>query len=116
MVRDQYNQYVSHHLSPSQCHWPIIEKEMFSIAFEVQKFRPFLYGNKFTVRTDHKPLKFLFKCEMKNVKLQKWAMQLSEHDIKVENVTGKNNVQTDMLSRIPRPNEIDWSCAIIMTC
>ena len=53
-------QYLSHHPSPSQCRWPIIEKEMFSIVFAVQKFRPF--GNKFT---DHKPLKFLFKCEMK---------------------------------------------------
>ena len=98
-------QYLSHHLSPSQCRWPIIEKEMFSIVFAVQKFRPFLYGNKFTVRTDHKPLKFLFKCEMKNVKLQKWAMQLSEHDITVEYIKGKDNVQADMLSRIPRPNE-----------
>ena len=54
-------QYVSHSLSSTQRRWAVIEKEAYAVIYVIQKLHPYLYGSKFTVYTDHKPLKSLFK-------------------------------------------------------
>lgn len=41
----------------------IIEKELFAIHFALKTFRHYLYGQKFVVYTDHKPLIYLFKLK-----------------------------------------------------
>ena len=38
----------------------IIEKEYTAIHWENNYFKPYLYGRKFTVKTDHRPLVYLF--------------------------------------------------------
>jgi len=38
----------------------ITEQESLAIIFGVKKFNQFLYGHKFTIQTDHKPLEELF--------------------------------------------------------
>ena len=97
--------YVSHLLTPTQTRWPIIEREAFAIVSAVRKFHPYLYGSEFVVRTDHKPLEYLFKSPQKNIKIQKYAMELSEANCKIEYITGAKNVQADFLSRI-KPTEV----------
>ena len=94
-------QYLSHQLSKSQRNWPIIEKEAYAIVFALQKFRQFLYGAKFTIKCDHKPLKFLLNSEFKNAKIQRWGLMISEFDCTIEYIVGKDNAGADMLSRIP---------------
>ena len=41
--------------------WSTIEREMFAISWACKKFRVFLHGIKFIVRTDHQPLVGIFK-------------------------------------------------------
>ena len=94
-------QYLSHQLSKSQQNWPVIEKEAYAIVFALQKLRQYLYGAKFTIKCDHKPLKFLFNSEIKNAKVQRWGLMMSEYDCTIEYIAGKANTQADMLSRIP---------------
>ena len=93
--------YLSSALTPTQSRWPIIEREAWAIIFAIRKLKAYLYGAKFTVHTEHKPLEFLFKSEIKNVKVQKWAMELSELDCTIEYITGAKNVQADFMSRLP---------------
>ena len=93
--------YLSSALTPTQSRWPIIEREAWAIIFAIRKLKAYLYGAKFTVRTDHKPLEFLFKSEIKNVKVQKWAMELSELHCTIEYISGAKNVQADFMSRLP---------------
>ena len=72
-----------------------------AIIFAIRKLKAYLYGAKFTVPTDYKPLEFLFKSEIKNLKVQKWAMELSELNCTIEYILGPKNIQADFLSRLP---------------
>ena len=94
-------QYLSHQLNETQQRWPIIEKECYAIVYAVQKFRPYLLGAKFTILTDHKPLKHLFTSEMRNAKIQRWAIILSEYGCEdIVYISGRQNVVADGLSRL----------------
>ena len=93
-------QYLSKQLSGGQRKWPTIEREAYAIIYAVSKLRHFLYGSKFTVFCDHKPLRTLFTSEMKNCRVQRWAIMLEEYGANIEYKTGKSNVQADLLSRL----------------
>lgn len=79
---------------------PPIEKEMLAIYFGITHFRPYLYGKKFLVKTDHKPLVHL--CTMKNPtsKVLRMRFELFDYDFDVQYVPGPENVEADALSRI----------------
>lgn len=98
--------YLSHKLSGAQLRWPTIEKEAFGVVYALKKFHPYLWGATFEIHTDHKPLKSLFQSEIKNSKLQRWAIQISEYGAPIKYHQGKLNVRADMLSRIAAVQEI----------
>ena len=92
-------QYLSHQLNACQQKWPTIEQEAYAIVYAVNKLRHLLYGSKFVIHCDHKPLKTLFTSEMKNARVQRWAISLSEYGGDIEYQTGKTQ-KADMLSRV----------------
>ena len=47
-------------LTETQHHYSEIQKEALAIVFALNKFHQFLYGRKFILVTDHKPLLALF--------------------------------------------------------
>ena len=94
-------QYLSLQLTAGQQKWPTIEREAYAIIHAVNKLRHFLLGHKFVICTDHKPLRSLFTPDMKNARVQRWAIILEEYGCQNEYKSGKSNVSADMLSRIP---------------
>ena len=60
--------FLSHRLSETQQRWPVIEKEAYAIMYAVQKLDYYLNGAVFTIKTDHKPLKYLMEAEWTNKK------------------------------------------------
>lgn len=98
-------QYISHQLSEGQQKWPTIEREAYAIIFCIQRLRQYLLGSKFTVYTDHKPLRSLFTAEMKNVRVQRWAITLEEYGCDIQYKQGCRNLQADYLSRLTSQGE-----------
>ena len=110
-------QYLSHQLNETQQRWPIIEKEAYAIVYSIDKFRHYLKGCKFTVMTDHKPLKHLFTSEMRNARIQRWAIMLDECGCDIQYVSGSKNVVADALSRLgPLEADVDADGKGVMTC
>jgi len=98
--------FVSRALQSSERNYSTVEKEALAIVFSVTKLRQNLLGNKFTLRTDHKPLLTLFgECKglpvMASARIQRWALNLSGFDYSVEYVKGSVN-EAYSLSRIPQ--------------
>ena len=101
--------YVSRSLNTAERGYSTIEKEALAIIFGVKKFNQFLYGHKFTIQTDHKPLEGLFN-EKKGVpqqaspRVQRWALTLAAYEYKIAYKAGTTNGNADALSRLPLSN------------
>ena len=81
--------YASRSLSPAEKNYSQTEKEGLAIVFGVTKFYMYLFGRKFTLHTDHKPLLKIFSPQgatpvLATSRLQRWAILLSSYcyDIK----------------------------------
>ena len=83
--------------------WSTIEKEAYAIVHAVKTFYPYLYGSKFQVLTDHRPLQWLMSIKEPTGRLARWALCLQEYDIDISYRPGKANQNADCLSRIPVP-------------
>jgi hypothetical protein len=53
--------YASRHFNDVEKNWSTIEKEAYAIVHAVKQFYPYLYGRRFQVLSDHKPLRELFR-------------------------------------------------------
>lgn len=74
------------------------EKELLAIIKAVQNFRPYIWGRKFLVRTDHSAVKFLFTSRNMKGRLARWSLLLQEYNMEIEHVRGVQN-PSDYLSR-----------------
>jgi len=97
--------FLSHRLSPTQQRWPVIEKEAYAIVYALEKLNYYLNGATFVIKTDHKPLQYLFEADWTNKKIQQWALKLSGYNCKIEYLAGRENTCADLLSRIPKQLE-----------
>lgn len=82
-----------------------IEQELTAIHWAITHFRPYLFGRRFTVKTDHRPLVYLFSMKNPSSKLTRMRLDLEEFNFEVQYVKGKLNVGADALSRIKIDSE-----------
>lgn len=93
--------FASRTLNDTERNYSTIEKELLGIVWATKYFRPYLYGRKFTIYTDHRPLQWLHSLKEPNSKLMRWKIKLEDYDYNVVYKKGKLNTNADALSRIP---------------
>ncbi|XP_047025498.1 uncharacterized protein LOC124634121, partial [Helicoverpa zea] len=99
--KDRPIAFASRTLNKAECNYSVTEKECLAIIFGTKAFRPYLYGRKFTIVTDHKPLQWLFNCKDPGSRLVRWRLKLEEFDYNIIHKKGKINTNADALSRFP---------------
>lgn len=98
--------YSSRTLNRSELNYSTTELECLAIIFGVKTFRPYLYGRKFIILTDHRPLSWLFNLKDPLSKLARWRIELEQYTYEIRYKPGVQNANVDALSRMYSISEI----------
>nr|GEX06025.1 DNA-directed DNA polymerase [Tanacetum cinerariifolium] len=86
--------------------YTMTEKELLSVVYAFEKFRPYLVLSKSIVYMDHSALKYLFNKKDAKPRLLRWVLLLHEFDITVcDKKKGAENLATDHLSWLENPHQ-----------
>ena len=82
-----------------------IEKEALAIVYGCEHFHMYLYGRRFELETDHRPLEHIYRAKPQNkltsARLKRWRIRLQEYDFNVIYRPGTSNL-AGPLSRLPK--------------
>lgn len=92
--------FASRTLNKAEKNYSVIEKELLAITWGVKHYRAYLYGRKFLIVTDHKPLIWLFSVKDPGSRLMKFRLKLEEYEYEIIHKPGKYNTNADALSRV----------------
>jgi hypothetical protein len=73
--------------------------ELASIVHSLNKWRHYLMGRRFKLRTYHNSLKYLFDQPTLNARHSRWSEFLYGYDFDIQHIKGKDNKVVDALSR-----------------
>jgi hypothetical protein len=86
-------------LKEHERHYATHDLELVAIVHVLRKWRHYLMGKRFELRTDHNGLKKLFDQPTLNARERRWLEFLSEYDFDIKNIKGKENKVVDALNR-----------------
>ena len=97
--------YLSRRLTNTEFNYSNIEKEALGIVWPTFRARQFLMGKIFSLRSDHRPLEFIFNprkelAKVTTSRILRWATRLMTFDFEVEYVKGNSIPHVDALSRL----------------
>ena len=81
------------------------ERELIGLVQAVRHWRPYLWGRRFLVKTDHYSLKYLLDQRLSTIPQHHWVGKLLGFDFAVEYKPGHTNAVADALSRRDTPEE-----------
>ena len=98
--------FASRSLSAAERNYSQLEKEALAVIYGVKKFYQYLWGRKFNILTDHKPLVGLFREDKPipvtaALRIQRWALTLAAYDYNIVYKPGSSHSNADALSRLP---------------
>ena len=93
--------FVSRRLTDAERNYHSNELECLTLVWALRKFRHYLFGRRFVVKTDNNVVRWL--CSKKDLKgkFARWMMELQEYDFQIHHLKGVDNVVADALSRYP---------------
>jgi hypothetical protein len=78
------------------------------VVWVVIHFRPYLYGTKFTLNTNHQPIKWLMTNDKFIGKLTRWVFILQEYEFKVIHRPSITHQNADTMLRRPLTTSKDF--------
>ncbi|XP_062699969.1 uncharacterized protein K02A2.6-like, partial [Aedes albopictus] len=99
-------QYASQTLTRTQQKYSQIDKEAYAIVFGIRKFYQYLFGRKFTLVTDNKPVSQIFSESkglptMTAMRMQHYAAFLQNFDYRIRYRRSSDHCNADAMSRLP---------------
>ena len=100
-------------MTPTQRRYSQIQREALSVIFGLNKFHQFLYGRKFILVTDHRPLLTLFGPKSPTPalaanRLARWSLILNQYSYDIEYRSSSKHGNADALSRLPAGSDPDF--------
>uniref|UniRef100_A0A5S6QWK9 RNA-directed DNA polymerase n=1 Tax=Trichuris muris TaxID=70415 RepID=A0A5S6QWK9_TRIMR len=93
--------YASRTLSKPERNYCATRRELLALVWAVEQFRPYLYGVKFSVRTDHNCLIWLKNFKEPEGQVARWMERLAEFNMEIKHRPGKKHSNADAMSRRP---------------
>ena len=90
-------------LNDTQKRYSTNERETMAVVYGIKKFQPYLYGQTFTVVTDHSALKYLMATKEPVSRTARWIAYLQQFDFTILHRSGKTHQNADALSRREYP-------------
>ncbi len=72
--------YFSKTMTEAQRKYATSEAELLAIVLTCEYFHVYLYGRKFEVYTDHKPLSWILTTKQQSARLARWQVRLQNYD------------------------------------
>jgi hypothetical protein len=91
--------YESRKLKEHERHYATHDLELETIVHALKKWRHYLMGKRFELRTYHNGLKYLFDQPNLNARQSRWLEFLSEYDFDIKHIKGKENKVVDALNK-----------------
>ena len=108
--------FLSKDLSTQNLGLSVYEKELFALVLAVTKWKHYLVGHHFVIRTDHQALKHLLEHMLTHPLQHKWLTKLLGLDYKIQYKRGSDNGAADALSRRKVEGTSDSNVAIHQIC
>uniref|UniRef100_A0A3B3T9U7 Gypsy retrotransposon integrase-like protein 1 n=1 Tax=Paramormyrops kingsleyae TaxID=1676925 RepID=A0A3B3T9U7_9TELE len=96
--------FASRTLTDCERKYSTVEKEALACVWAAERWRTFLWGRHFVLRTDHSPLTTLLSSKgvgRARMRIARWSARLLCFNYTIEYKPGRDNVTADCLSRLP---------------
>ena len=101
----RYIGFMARSLSTSEKNYSTTKRELLAVIFALKKFHPFLWGNPFTLYTDHKALTYLHTQPVANAMMINWLDTILDYNFKIIHRPSIQNILPDALSRLFEPEK-----------
>ncbi|GBO38295.1 Transposon Tf2-6 polyprotein [Araneus ventricosus] len=103
---DHLNEFFSRKLTPAECKYPSIRRELLAIYASVKHFHDQLLGENFELLTDAKPLTEYQSLDKKPEIVARWLLYLGTFSFTPTHIPGSLN-PADFLSRVVEENSLN---------
>ena len=102
--------YFSRTLTAPEKNYCVTRKELLAVVETIRHFHIYLYGSKFTIRSDHSALQWLARLKDPEGQLARWLARLGQYNYQVVHRPGARHTNADALSRRPCPVDCKHCC------